>query len=265
MSNLIQRITEKTVPAGSIAAWWLGGSGFVFKTPAGVVVFLDAYLSNVCEAIWKLPRFAPTLIEPADVQADAWLSSHWHEDHLDPGSLPVVARVSPSTRFVMPPTGYARAGSWGVPVERITMMKWGDVLQIKDLKIRSVYARHDAGIPGHDSPDAMGFILESQGKKIYHTGDSEYDNKLRLLHHEKFDVATACINGVTGNMNAHEAAMLCWQLGARTVLPHHHELWGVRPHSEEATWDPEPFAETYKKLGGQGKLILPVRGQEMLF
>jgi len=263
--KLTDRIAAKHVAAGSLSAWWLGGSGFVIKSPGGAIIFIDAYLSNICEGIWKLPRYAPTLIEPEDATPDLWLASHWHEDHLDPGALPIVAKNSPATRFVMPPTGYARAASWGVPVERITLLTWGESMQFKDVTIRSVYARHDAGIPGHQSPDAMGFILECAGKKFYHTGDTEYDNKLRMFWREQFDVVTACINGVTGNMNAHEAALLCWQLQAKTVIPHHHQLWGVHPHPEDATWEPEPFAQTYIKLGGGGKLILPVRGEEMVF
>jgi L-ascorbate metabolism protein UlaG (beta-lactamase superfamily) len=35
----------------------------------------------------------------------------------------------------------------------------------------------------------------------------------------------ACINGGGGNLNAHEAALLAWQLKARLVVPMHYGMW----------------------------------------
>ena len=89
--------------------------------------------------------------------------------------------------------------------------------------------------------------------------------RLRALKSWKPDVATLCINGVSGNMDAHEAALLAWQLGARTVIPHHHYLWAAQSSPSEATLDPRLFETTYRKLGGTGDVILPEIGREMEF
>jgi L-ascorbate metabolism protein UlaG (beta-lactamase superfamily) len=64
------------------------------------------------------------------------------------------------------------------------------------------------------------------------------------------------INGAGGNMNAHEAALLAWQLGARTVVPMHHVLWKDFTGGEQATLDPRLMADTYRRLGGAGEVKL---------
>jgi L-ascorbate metabolism protein UlaG (beta-lactamase superfamily) len=262
---LAQAVAQKRVEPGRISAWWLGGSGFLFKTPGGVLAVIDPYLSDVVKLSFGLDRARPAAIRPEELRPDVYISTHWHEDHLDPGTVPVVAAHCPATRFVTPPSSLSRMLSWGVPRERMTPLVAGQSLEVGDLKITATPARHDAYITGWEVPDAMGVILQSQGLKVYHSGDSEYDNRLRLLRRERFDVATTPINGVTGNMNAHEAALLCWQLGAGTVIPHHHLLWASNPGGEDATWDPELFATTYANLGGKGRVILPRIGAEMQF
>jgi len=256
------RVAREKAPSGHVAVWWLGGSGFIFKTPAGTQVYIDPYLSNIAEDIFGAgnKRAFPTPIPAEDVRADAVISTHWHEDHLDPGAIPVIARHSPATRFIMPPSATARALSWGVPRDRVIALTAGQTLTVGDMTITAVPARHEAGIPGWEVPDAIGVVLEAEGLKIYHTGDTEYDARLRLLKREGIDVAIACINGVTGNMDAHEAALLAWQLGAQTVIPMHHLLWAGNPGGPDATLDPSLFEQTYRKLGGSGRVVLPEVG-----
>ncbi len=260
-SALLQRIAEKVVAGNSVSAWWLGGSGFVFKTSSGAQVFVDPYLSDIVRELFGQGRAFPAPLDAEDVRPDVVISTHWHEDHLDPGAIPQIARHSPQTQFVMPPSAMARALSWGVPRGRITPIAWGETIEIANTKITAVPARHDAGIAGWEVPDAAGIVLQSGGLKIYHSGDSDYDQRLRALKHQQIDVAIACINGVTGNMNAHEAALLVWQLGAKVVMPMHHLLWEGNPGGPDATLDPQLFADTYRNLGGRGQVVLPQVGE----
>ena len=261
-ANLDARVAQQEVPPGHVLAWWLGGSGFIFKTPSGTQIYIDPYLSNSVEGIFGAGnrRGFPTPVEPENVRADAVISTHWHEDHLDPGGIPVIARSSPATEFIMPPTATSHALSWGVPRDRVTALTAGQSLTVGEVKVTAVPARHEAGIPGWDVPDAVGIVLEAEGLKIYHTGDTEYDVRLRNLKGQGLDVVIACINGVTGNMDAHEAALLAWQLGATTAIPMHHLLWASNPAGAAATLDPRLFEETYRKLGGTGRVVLPEVG-----
>jgi L-ascorbate metabolism protein UlaG (beta-lactamase superfamily) len=264
-SLTVVQIDRRRVAPGHVCAWWLAGSGFVFKTPAGVRVYVDPYLSDVVKDIFDQSRAFPPVIAPEDARPDVCVSTHWHEDHLDPGTIPLIARNCPDARFVAPPTCLPRMSSWGIPRSRVTQLTIGKRFEFSDLTITATPARHDAGLAGHETPDAIGLILQAGGLKIYHAGDTEYDNRLRMMWRERFDVAMAPINGITGNMNAHEAALLCWQLGAKTVIPYHHQLWAETPGGEDATWDPNLFAQTYHRLGGTGRVILPEIGAEMEF
>ncbi len=125
MNNLSQRIAAAKVAAGHVLCWWLGGSGFVFKTAKGTVVYLDAYLSDAVKGIFGADRaFAPP-IDPSDARADAFIATHWHEDHLDPGFIPTAARNNPQAKFIMPPSATAHALSWGVTRPQIVPLQWG--------------------------------------------------------------------------------------------------------------------------------------------
>jgi L-ascorbate metabolism protein UlaG (beta-lactamase superfamily) len=129
-----------------------------------------------------------------------------------------------------------------------------------------VPARHLSPVPGWETPDAVGIIFEVDGLRIYHSGDTEYDLRLRALKHENIDVALVVINGIGANMDAHEAALLVWQLGAKVALPMHHVLWEksatVNP---DETLDPKVFEATYRKLGGSGDIRLLEVGEMTSF
>ena len=62
-------------------------------------------------------------------------------------------------------------------------------------------------------------------------------------------------------MNAHEAALLAWQLGVKTVIPMHHRLWQDFTGGEQATLDPQLLVDTYQRLGGTGDVKLLAVGE----
>jgi L-ascorbate metabolism protein UlaG (beta-lactamase superfamily) len=142
-------------------------------------------------------------------------------------------------------------------------LKHGQSLQIEDVVIEATPARHEAGIPGWEVPDAMGVLLQIDQITIYHCGDTEYDVRLRRLKARRPHIAMLCINGISGNMDAHEAALLAWHLGAKIVIPIHHRLWATNSGTAEETLDPELFANTYVRLGGEGKPMIPQIGVEI--
>ena len=72
------------------------------------------------------------------------------------------------------------------------------------------------------------------------------------------------INGVGGNMNAHEAALLAWHLKAKTVIPMHHILWKDFNGGEQATMDPQLLVDTYQRLGGTGEVKLLAVGEGII-
>jgi L-ascorbate 6-phosphate lactonase len=264
-TDLMQAVLAKKVLPSQASSWWLGGSGFIIKSPLGVVGLIDPYLSNAAEEIFGMQRAFPIPVAPEAVRANVVISTHWHEDHLDPGSIPIIARNNVDAKFVMPPSAMARALSWGVRRSQIISLRHGESTAIGDMRIEAMPARHEAGVPGWEVPDAMGALLEVGDLKIYHSGDTEYDLRLRRLKRLQFDVTLLCINGAGGNMDAYEAALLAWQLGGSLVIPIHHLLWAQISDSSEETLDPELFVKTYARLGGKGRAIVPIVGEELDF
>ena len=262
-ASLASRIAAARPAAGSLAAWWLGGSGFIFKTPAGRQVWIDPYLSNIVKDMFDVERAFPPPITAAEAEPDFVISTHWHEDHLDPGCIPELARRRPNAKFIMSPGAMSHALSWSVPKSQVVPLTAGQTLDLGDVKLTGIPARHEAGVPGWEVPDAFGVMLDFNGVRIYHTGDTDYDPRIhRAVAATPLALATLCINGSVGNMNAHEAALLAWQLNARSVIPHHHILWS-RPADKipaYETLDANLFADTYRKLGGKAQVLLPPVG-----
>jgi L-ascorbate metabolism protein UlaG (beta-lactamase superfamily) len=253
MTSLVQTIADTQVQPGGVMAWWLGGTGFVFKTPAGTQIYVDPYLSNVVAQIFGADRGFPAPISAEEARPDLVISTHLHEDHLDPGSIPVIAQNSEAV-FMCPPTARSRALGWGVPRDRIENILVGETYTFRDVKFTAVPARHVTTTAGWETPDAVGIIFDFDGLRVYHSGDTEYDLRVRALKHENINTAMVVINGIGGNMDAHEAAMLVWQLGVKVAIPMHHILWKNPSGNPDETLDPQLFETTYRKLGGSGTI-----------
>ena len=267
MSSLAATIAETQVRPGHVMAWWLSGTGFVLKTPLGTQVYIDPYFSNCVAQIFGVERAVPPPVPVEEAQPDLVVATHWHEDHLDPEGLPVLARRSP-TQFLCPPSCRSRLLGWLVPGERVTAFSAGQTHTFRDVRITAVPARHVAGIPGWEVDDAIGLLIEAEGVRIYHTGDTEYDLRLRALAYDKdrpIDVVMTVINGAGGNMNAYEAALLAWQLRPKIVIPMHHVLWKDFNGGEQATLDPQLLADTYRRLGGTGQVKMLDAGEGIEF
>ena len=164
----------------------------------------------------------------------------------------------------MPPSAMSRALGWGVSRDWITPLVLGESVTIgEDITVTAVPARHEAGVPGWEVPDAIGVILESRGLKIYHSGDTEYDIRLRLLRAQQIDVAILCINGVSGNMDAHEAGLLAWQLECASGHSDASLSVGRERGKRGRNARPAAFRRHLRGLGGTGRVVLPEVGQEI--
>src|SRR5215212_7054581 len=144
---LKDELMQTRVEEGTVRAWWLGGTGFIFKTPANTQIYIDPYLSNSVAEIFNQERAFPAPIAIEDVRPDVVIATHFHEDHLDPGGIPIIAKVSNAV-FMCPPTALSRAVGWGVPYDRVFPLERGKSHEFRDVTVHAVYARHEAGIPG---------------------------------------------------------------------------------------------------------------------
>jgi L-ascorbate 6-phosphate lactonase len=258
---LWQRVRATEVPPGRVGLWWLYQAGFAIKSPAGAVVLIDPYLSDAVLRSYQLPRDVPAPLEPTEADPDLVLATHPHEDHLDPDSVPVFAR-HPGTRIGGPPSVVAAAARLGVDPAATVAIRPGEPVDVADIRIESVFARHM--FDAEPTPDAVGYLITIGDLRIYHAGDTEYDARILAETRDRVDVSLVCINGTTGNMNAHEAALLAWQQGTRLAVPMHYGLWRDADYGPGATLDPQLFVDTYRRLSPEGRVHVLSPGELLL-
>jgi L-ascorbate 6-phosphate lactonase len=259
-SPLGDEVEERAVPTGTLAFWWLYQAGLVVKSPGGTVVAIDPYLSDAAFRSYQQSRNVPALVDPARMTLDALLASHSHEDHLDPDSVPGFM-ANPATHFIGPPMAVDKVLSTGVEPSRTTAARRGDVVEVGDIRVTAVHARHV--FAPEPTPDAVGYLLEHEGVRLYHSGDTEYDSEI-VKDTRPTTVSFIAINGTAGNMNVYEAAMLAWRQGARLAIPFHYGLWRDEGYGEGATIDPQVFVDTYHRLDPDGETLVLSAGRQVL-
>jgi L-ascorbate metabolism protein UlaG (beta-lactamase superfamily) len=160
--------------------------------------------------------------------------------------------ASPNVVFGGPSSCVMRVRAWGWPPDRLVTLDRGETYQSGDVTITATFARHDVG--GALAEDAVGFLLDLGGVRVWDVADTEYDSRLRSMRDQRIDVMFAPINGVGGNMSAHEAALLAWHVQPRIVSPMHYNMWAPEGFGPGATLDPSLLQETHGKLGGTAEV-----------
>ncbi len=253
MNELVADLAQTVVPAGSVRLYWLGQASFAFRTAAGRRVFLDPYLSDSCERLHGFKRLSLPAMRPADVQADWVILTHEHTDHLDPDTLPEIVRRNPDCRYAAPAGCSLGLDQAGVPVERRVMLEPDRRYDLGDLMLHTVPADH-----GDLSLTALTFLFDFGGVRVMASGDTSWRPKLfKPLNDLKPDVVIAVINGVFGNMNHIDAAMMVADAKPRIAFPCH--FWTL---AEQGAGDPAGFLHACAKLCPQvrAQLLRPGEG-----
>ena len=262
MSSLEEQIAALEVAPGTVAVVWLGQGGYLFKSPSGQSVMVDPYFSDFAEPAWGMQRLIPPVIDQTRFTPDVLLVTHWHEDHLD---MPTVRHYAKQPAIIIagPESCVGRAQIWGWPAERTVILERGDAHTFGDVTVTATFARHE--VPAAMTPDAVGFLLEAGGVRLWNVADTEYDARLRPMAEHDIDVAFVPINGVGGNLNAHEAALLMWHVAPRIAIPMHYDMWTPEQYGPGATLDPELFRATLTRLGGRSEVQVLREGEIVAF
>ena len=109
----------------------------------------------------------------------------------------------------------------------------GGVIERAGFRVRAIPSAHeglDTDAAGHHL--YLGFVIEAEGLRLYHSGDSlAYAGLAEQLGGGPFDVLFLPINGrdpargVPGNMSAAEAVDLAARVRPRFVVPHHYDMF----------------------------------------
>lgn len=246
--SLRMRIEAVKPPEGTVAIFWLGQAGYMFKSQGGTVIYLDAYLSETGR---ELVRIAPIPVVPEEVEADLILSSHDHLDHLDPVTVSRIARANRKIKFGGSEVCVEHFKQLGIDEERIVQIEQGQTIEEGDFQVSSVFARHGGG--------AQGYIFNCGGPVVYATGDTTYEEELKGVAQFRPDILLVCINGKWGNMNAGDAAALAKELEVKLAIPMHYGMF------TNNTLDPQVFPRALEEQGAEAKALLMALGGGYIF
>lgn len=252
MSSWMSHVHATQVPQGQAGVFWMGQAGFLFKTSKGKIVVLDPYLSNCCERYFGFRRLMPYLCTPYDLTPDLLLVSHSHYDHFDVDTVPLLMR-NPRTELLGAKDIRVECDRLHVN-ERVTLMEIGDRQVRDEVTITALPCDH-----GELAPDALGFLLEIEGKTIYIMGDTAY--RPDLLENKKLhetDLLILPINGAFGNLNEAQATEVVATLNPKKAIPCH--FWNFAEHGG----NPNLFLEAMKEKGLEEKIALLAIGGEIL-
>ena len=250
MGKVAQNIAGKKVEEGTVAIFWLGQAGFVFKTAQGKIIYIDPYLTDSVEGVAGFKRLTPSVIEPGEVRADWVVITHLHPDHLDIDAVPEIAKKG-KARFIGPPECMEKCRELGVSEDCLVGVVAGDERDLDGVRLLAVYADH-----GDLAPEAIGVVFDFDFASVYITGDTSYSpEEMDKVFSMKPEVIIPVINGRFGNLNPQEAALLTRDVHAKVAIPCH--FWTFAEHNG----DPLAFLEACKRETPEAKVVLMKQGE----
>jgi len=207
-------------PLGKMHLFWIGQAGFIIKSAYGKLMGIDLYLSDCVEYVEGhvgYHRLMPQIIEPAELELDVVIATHWHRDHFDIDAMPALMSNG-HTRLLCAYDCVDDVKRLGIDETRVTYVKPGDTHEIDGFKLSFIHSDHGAG-----APLEVGVIVTVDNKHILEVGDTclRLDWKEEYLKEGPLDVLIAPINGAYGNLNEQENVDLTAALNPKLTVPCH--------------------------------------------
>lgn len=217
-----------------IEVTWLGHSAV--KIQGSKTVYIDPFLTGNPAA-----STAPEKIKEADIV----IVTHHHGDHL--GDAFSIAKKTQATLVAIHEIA-VEAQAEGITVEGMNI---GGTVETKGVKIHMVQALHSA-----EKGNAAGVVVEMDGKRIYHAGDTglTYDMKL-IGEFFRPDLSFIPI-GDRYTMGIPSATKAVEFIQTKKVIPVH---YGTFPIVQA---NPEEFK---KRVGSLSEVIILKPGQSYKF
>jgi L-ascorbate metabolism protein UlaG (beta-lactamase superfamily) len=240
--------SEEDLVMNELSLTHLGQSGFRLGV-GDIVAYIDPYLSDFVEEREgpSMRRLRPAPFGPSHVTDADWvLLSHAHADHCDPKTLGPIAQNCPGARFLAPREVLDKLkGELGIAASRLVLAAEEPVALSACCIVRPVPAAHRAIEPdGAGGWRCVGFLIECNDKRVYHSGDTSVDPAIvaALRTYDGIDLALLPVNecnyyrdraGIVANMSIREAFGFATEIGARTMVPMHYDMFAPNCVYEE--------------------------------
>ena len=210
---------------------WLGHASFQIRTN-DKIIYVD------------LKKYGK-IVETSE-KADIILVTHNHGDHCSPPKIQNLSKKG--TLIVAPKNCASRIG------ENVKSLKPGEEAAYEDIKIEAVEAYNfkrfkASGKPWHPKGYGVGYLIKTEGRTIYHTGDTDFIPEMRQL--KNVDLALLP-TGDKYTMDNLEAAEAVTAIKPKAAMPMH-------------TWDSdrEEFRKTVE-ANSKTRVILLQEGDKYL-
>jgi L-ascorbate metabolism protein UlaG (beta-lactamase superfamily) len=193
---------------------WFGHASFSFVNNNGLLVY---YVD-------------PFDLKPAELKkADLVFITHAHPDHFSPNDLAKILKEN--TVIIAPPDILAQ-------IDRSDELKFtvepNNNYKIKGFEFQTVpaYNNHPDKLQFHPkASNWVGYIFELNGQKIYHAGDTDLIDEMKLLKDLHLDVAMLPIGGHF-TMDVKEAAKAANLIAAKITVPMHYRRINANNYQE---------------------------------
>ncbi|HLD88604.1 MAG TPA: MBL fold metallo-hydrolase [Candidatus Nanoarchaeia archaeon] len=184
---------------------WLGHASFKVKAEkSGKVIYFDPFQIST-----------PSEAEKADII----LISHPHYDHCSPDDLKKIVKKEAKETAIVTVEECIKKLSEEFDCNFIQVSP-GKKIEVNSIKIEAVPA-YNPGKKFHPKSSSwVGFVVDVDGVKIYHAGDTDAIPEIKNLREMKIDVALVPVGG-TYTMTAEEASEAVNSFKPKIAVPMH--------------------------------------------
>jgi L-ascorbate metabolism protein UlaG (beta-lactamase superfamily) len=248
---------------GQMAVTWIGHASFLIQF-TDLNVLVDPNFANWLFLLKRLRRPGMNIRDLPPI--DLVLLTHAHFDHFHRRSL----RRLPAPKVGVMPWGVG-ALARGLGFNRVIELQWWESFSSGDWRVTLTPCKHWGARTLHDEHRGYGgFVLEHQGRRIYHAGDSAYCNVFRDIGRRLApEVALLPIGAYYPDSFRHvhmgpdDAITVFRDLGARYLVPMHYGTFKLS--FEDLDEPPRWLREIAARDGLSDSLVVLDEGVPHLF
>ena len=189
-----------------------GHASFQIETGGRTLLF-DPFIS---------PNSLAAAIDINTLKPDYILLSHGHGDHM--ADLEAIQKNSGAQVICI-----ADIAGWlnNKGITNVHAMNFGGGFNFDFGRVKMVYALHSSSMPdGAYGGNPAGFVIYSEGKKMYFAGDTALTLDMKLLADENLDLAILPI-GDNYTMGVDDAIKACGFINCKNVIGMHYDTFPV--------------------------------------